>query len=121
MGEVPNKIAERLIRFLLLLLLAVWVQPACKQKAPLTSGPESGAAAAPVTAAPAGRSDQCIDLNSAPAADLKTLPGIGEVLSKRIVEYRERNGPFLRPEDIIIINGISERKFRRLQEFVCVR
>jgi competence protein ComEA len=48
------------------------------------------------------------------------LPGIGEVMSRKIIEHRERHGPFRRPEEIIIIEGFSERKYRALAGLVCV-
>lgn len=48
------------------------------------------------------------------------LPAIGDVLAKRIVEHREKHGPFRRPQDIIIIEGISENKYRAIAELVCV-
>jgi competence protein ComEA len=67
-------------------------------------------------------SDQpCIDLNSATAEELMRLPGVGKVTAAKIIEFRERHGPFRRPQDIIIIHGLSERKYRKLAEFVCAR
>ena len=63
----------------------------------------------------------CINLNLATAEQLMRLPGIGEVMSQRIVEYRKRHGPFRRPEEIIIIEGFSERKYRAVADLVCVR
>ena len=63
----------------------------------------------------------CINLNLATAEQLMQLPGIGEVMSQRIIEYRKRHGPFRRPEEIIIIEGFSERKYRAVADLVCVR
>jgi competence protein ComEA len=62
---------------------------------------------------------QCVDLNTATAEELAGLPGIGEVMARKIVEYRELNGPFRRPEEIIIIDGFSERKYRAIADVVC--
>ncbi|HKS42140.1 MAG TPA: helix-hairpin-helix domain-containing protein, partial [Blastocatellia bacterium] len=57
---------------------------------------------------------------TATAEELIGLPGICEVLSRKIIEYRERNGPFRRSEEIIIIEGFSEKKYRAIADLVCV-
>jgi competence ComEA-like helix-hairpin-helix protein len=62
----------------------------------------------------------CVNLNTATAEELKELPGIGEVMAKRITEYRERHGRFRRPEEIIIIEGFSEKKYRAIANHICV-
>jgi competence ComEA-like helix-hairpin-helix protein len=62
----------------------------------------------------------CLNLNRATIEELAELPGIGEVMSHKIIEYRERHGPFRRPEEMIIIEGFSERKYRPLAGLVCV-
>ena|SRR5215470_16243599 len=67
-----------------------------------------------------GQSQNCVNLNSASAKELMTLPGIGEATAKRIIEYREKYGPFRRPEEMIIIEGFGERKYRALADLVCV-
>jgi competence protein ComEA len=59
-------------------------------------------------------------LNTATEQELMTLAGIGEVMARKIVEYREQNGPFRRPQDIIIIDGFSERKYRAIADHICV-
>ena len=65
-------------------------------------------------------SESCVNLNTATIEELIKLPGIGEVLGRKIIEYRERHGPFRRPEEIIIIEGFSERKYRPLVGLICV-
>lgn len=67
------------------------------------------------------RKEPCVNLNTASAADLIKLPGIGEVMAKRIVDYRERNGMFRRPEEVIIIEGFSEKKYRVIAGMICVQ
>ena len=61
-----------------------------------------------------------LDLNSATEAELMELPGIGEELARRIVEYRENNGPFSAVEDIMQVSGIGESKFAGLKDRVTV-
>ncbi len=59
-----------------------------------------------------------VNINTASAAELEKLPGIGPTLAQRIVEYREKNGPFRKVEDLRKVKGIGERKFRELRERV---
>lgn len=52
-----------------------------------------------------------ININKASAVDLTQLKRIGPKLSERIVEYREKHGPFERPEDIMQVRGIGPKTF----------
>ena len=61
-----------------------------------------------------------INLNTASANELETLPGIGKSLAERIIEHREKFGPFRRPEHLIIVRGISDKRFRALRDLVTV-
>ena len=61
-----------------------------------------------------------LDLNRATVQDLTTLPGIGEVLAQRIVDYREAHGPFRSVEELIAVEGIGEGKLEKLRELVTV-
>ncbi|MFP5264883.1 MAG: ComEA family DNA-binding protein [Blastocatellia bacterium] len=83
--------------------------------------PPASGRAGPGIAACGGLPETCVNLNAATSDELMRLPGIGEVMSRKIIEYRERHGPFRRPEEIIIVEGFSERKYRRLAGLVCVR
>jgi competence protein ComEA len=60
-------------------------------------------------------------LNAATAEQLMALPGVGEALARRIIAYREKRGRFRRPEELIIIDGFGERKYRQLAALVCAR
>jgi competence ComEA-like helix-hairpin-helix protein len=59
-----------------------------------------------------------VSLNRASREELEKLPGIGPALAARIVEQRERFGPFRRAEHLMLVRGISERRFRQLRPFV---
>jgi competence ComEA-like helix-hairpin-helix protein len=59
-----------------------------------------------------------ININTASAQELENLPGIGKGLAERIIEHREKYGPFRRAEHLIIVRGISERRFRALRELI---
>ncbi len=67
------------------------------------------------------RSDGVLDLNRATATDLATLPGIGPATAKRIVELREKNGPFKRIEDLLVLRGMSVKKLEKIRSHVIVR
>ena len=66
------------------------------------------------------KTNQLININTASTNELETLPGIGKGLAARIIEHREQHGPFRRPEHLIIVRGISDRRFRALRDFVTV-
>jgi competence ComEA-like helix-hairpin-helix protein len=61
-----------------------------------------------------------VSINCATREELEKLPGIGPALAARIVEQRERYGPFRRTEHLMMVRGISERGFRALRPFVTV-
>jgi len=52
-----------------------------------------------------------ININKASAVELTQLKRIGPKLSQRIVEYREKHGPFERPDDIMLVKGIGPKTF----------
>lgn len=61
-----------------------------------------------------------IDINKASVNDLQKLPGIGPGLGKQIVAYREKNGPFKRVEDLMVIKGIGFKKWKEIRPYVRV-
>ena len=61
-----------------------------------------------------------LDINSAGPRELESLPGIGPVLARRIVEFRAKNPPFRRVEEILIVRGIGRRKFEALRDRIRV-
>ena len=61
-----------------------------------------------------------IDLNTASVERLTELPGIGEALARRIVEYRQQMGPFQSIEDVMNVKGIGEKKFSKFQDQITV-
>ncbi len=80
--------------------------------------PAFGSGFVPSSAAPGLVDDGRIDLNTATAAQLEELPGIGPVLAGRIVDHRERNGPFVEIEDLLDVAGIGEAKLLELRALV---
>lgn len=65
-------------------------------------------------------SSRVININTATAEDLDSLPGIGPSTAAAIVEDRERNGPFASPEDLMRVSGIGEGKFSKLKDQIRV-
>ncbi len=61
-----------------------------------------------------------LDINAAGPRELESLPGIGPVLARRIVEFRAKNPPFRRVEEILIVRGIGRRKFEALRDRIRV-
>ena len=70
---------------------------------------------------PSDAADDRLDLNTATAEDLQELPGIGEVIAQRIIDYRELCGRFLDPEQLMEVDGIGQAKYEKLRELVTVR
>jgi competence protein ComEA len=69
--------------------------------------------------APAARA-ATIDLNTASVADLEGLPGVGRRTAERIVEHRQKNGPFKKIEELMNIKGIGEKSFLKLKPLISV-
>ena len=61
-----------------------------------------------------------LNLNTASAEELTALPGIGEELARRIVEYREEHGSYENIEGIMKVSGIGEGKFEEIRERITV-
>ena len=62
-----------------------------------------------------------INLNAADAETLQRIDGIGEVLSGRIVSYREENGPFLSIEELLHVDGIGTATLEKLRPYlICI-
>lgn len=66
-----------------------------------------------------GKTNGKVNINTADLAALQTLPGIGEVTARSIIEYRNKS-PFKKPEDLKKISGIGDAKFERVKEFITV-
>jgi competence ComEA-like helix-hairpin-helix protein len=80
-------------------------------------GRKQAAAAPPPDARPAVP-ENAININTATVDELAKLPQIGERFAKKIVEYRETYGPFRRPEHLMLVEGINDKKFRLIKDSV---
>jgi len=61
-----------------------------------------------------------VNLNTASATDLEGLPGIGAKTATRIVEYRQKNGPFKKIEELMNVRGVGEKNFLKLKPQITV-
>jgi competence protein ComEA len=61
-----------------------------------------------------------VNLNTADAATLETLPGVGPALAARIIAWRETNGRFTAPDDLKGVSGIGDKTFEGMQDLVTI-
>ncbi len=61
-----------------------------------------------------------LDINSASEKELEKLPMIGPVKARAIVEYRKKNGPFRKVEDLLKVSGIGEKTLERIKSYIKV-
>jgi competence protein ComEA len=65
-------------------------------------------------------STEKVNLNTATAEQLQTLPGVGPAIAKRILDHRAKNGKFNKVEEILNVKGIGEKKFQRMKDRLVV-
>jgi comEA protein len=64
--------------------------------------------------------EKSINLNTAGADELVSLPGIGESTAEKIIEYRNKKGKFKKIQDIMNVKGIGQKKFDNIKEYLVV-
>jgi len=102
-----------------LLLLALFLAlPACVRRSRDTT--LSNKATEQLSAIANQQASRHININTASANELETLPGIGKGLAARIIEHRTEYGPFRRPEHLIMVRGISDQRIRALHDLITV-
>jgi len=85
---------------------------------PRASDVEAPAATAP--GAVAASASALVNINTASAEELDTLPGIGEVLAAAILQYREEHGPFTSVDQLVDVSGIGEVTLEELRDLVTI-
>jgi comEA protein len=61
-----------------------------------------------------------VNINTATAEELDGLPGIGPRMARRIIAYRQKNGPFKKLEDLMGVQGIGEKNFLKLKPLITI-
>lgn len=59
-----------------------------------------------------------ININSFKIDELARLPGVGEKIAQRIVEYHQAHGAFKRKEELMRVEGIGEKKFEKVKDLI---
>ncbi len=61
-----------------------------------------------------------VNINSASIIELSSLPGIGQVLAQRIIEYRRTHGRFEDKKDLMKVPGIGEKRFAEIEDLIVI-
>ncbi len=64
---------------------------------------------------------QKVNINTATAAELEALPGIGPVYAERIVAYRQAHGPFKAPEEVMQVQGIGPACYEKIAPYITIQ
>ncbi len=68
-----------------------------------------------------GEDVQKVNINTATVEELVQLNQIGQKYAEKIVEYREQNGPFKNPEDIMQVKGIGEKTWEKNKDSITTK
>jgi competence protein ComEA len=74
----------------------------------------TGVAVAAAKPAPAGK----VNINTATAEQLTTLPGVGPKLAARIVEYRQKAGAFKSVQELMNVRGLGEKNLKKIEQYL---
>ena len=62
-----------------------------------------------------------VNINTGGVEELKALPGVGDLLAQKIIDYREENGKFKTIDELKNVSGIGDKKFESMKEYVSVK
>ena len=90
---------------------------ACIKQARNAASNESGPA---TTSSTAKASTNKLNINVASVDEIERLPGVGKIMAERIVTHRRQFGPFRRVEHLLMVQGLSDLKWRELRDLISV-
>jgi competence protein ComEA len=101
-------------RILIAVILGIAVSaPAASAQSKATTPKGATAATTATAAAP-------VNLNTATAEQLATIPGVGPKMAERIIDYRQKNGGFKKVEDLMNVSGVGEKSFLKMKPLIVV-
>ena len=95
----------------------IYVPTMGEQQAALAAGGSEGGSA---TVSGTGNSSGLVNINTASAAELQTLSGIGPSMAQSIIDERTKNGAFASVDDLMRVSGIGEKKLAKIKDCICV-
>ena len=93
------------------LVVVLWTALVLAVAVPVLAADSQGASAAQMV----------VNLNTATAEQLQSLPGIGGVTAERIVAYRTQNGPFATADDLVKVKGVGSKVLEKVRSQIVVR
>jgi len=84
------------------------------------SASTASAQARPGASQPVATAAAPVNLNTATAEQLATIPGVGEKTAERIIEYRQKNGSFKKIEELMNVRGVGEKSFLKMKPLITV-
>ncbi len=98
-------------------------EPGAGWRAATGPAPAATIWSAPPAALASGQEQQQepIDVNKATAEDLQKIPGIGEALARRIIEFRQEHGPFEKVDDLLNVRGIGTASLDKMRPYLVVK
>lgn len=116
------ELAAVVFTVIFIVITVVSVRSARDTGAAVTVSTQTAASAEAASSAPvfSDAPDALVNINTASAGLISTLPGIGEMLAARIVSYRGEHGDFSNIEDIMSVSGIGAKTYEQLKDHITV-
>jgi len=100
-------------RILMAVIVGIAVSAAVLSAQNKATTPKAAATATVTATAP-------VNLNTATAEQLATIPGVGPRMAERIIDYRQKNGGFKKVEDLMNVSGVGEKSFLKMKPLITV-